>query len=181
MSKVGSEDQARNVNRQLASLQKQLLAAMGALVLIIALSVGAVVTTLNQLHKPVAAEDLKIDVASLQPASITRGKMRYMETCATCHGPNGAGMPKQGMDLRDSKMVAQQNPVDIAVFLKKGRTPDAADSIMKLAMPPKGGNPNLSDQHLVDIVEFLRKIQKDAREEAAEDVAAVQQTALQQN
>lgn len=159
----------------LISLRRQLLALGVAVLLITASSVAAVMLTLNKVNSPGFALDERyaIDVSSLQPASATRGKMRYMESCTTCHGPAGGGMPRQGANLRVSRFVAKHDNIDLAKFLKRGRPMGDPQTIMNLTMPPKGGNPNLNDQHLVDIAEFLRKVQKEAAEENDETVAAV--------
>lgn len=43
-------------------------------------------------------------------------------------------------------------------FLLEGRLADHPDNTTGVAMPPKGGNPSLDDQALLDIVAFLRTL-----------------------
>lgn len=46
----------------------------------------------------------------------------------------------------------------MVAFLKVGRDPSDPLNTTGVAMPPKGGNPALSDQDLLDIVAFVRTI-----------------------
>jgi disulfide bond formation protein DsbB len=44
--------------------------------------------------------------------------------------------------------------------LKKGRPASDPANTTKVDMPPKGGNPALTDQDLADIVTYVRSLQK---------------------
>jgi disulfide bond formation protein DsbB len=48
---------------------------------------------------------------------------------------------------------------ELAQFLALGRPADDPGNTTGVAMPPKGGNPSLSDQDLMDVAAFLRTLQ----------------------
>jgi mono/diheme cytochrome c family protein len=90
------------------------------------------------------------------------GAKLYMQSCASCHGPRGHGMPHQGLTLRQSVYVSELSDLDLVQFLRHGRTADDPTSAMKLPMPAKGNNPNLTDVDLMDIVAHMRTLQAEA-------------------
>ena len=93
------------------------------------------------------------------PAEIA-GKILYTNACAACHGPAGEGVPGLAKDMTSSEFVARKSDAELVEFIKEGR--DASDPLNTtgVAMPPKGGNPALSDQDLYHIVAYLRTIHK---------------------
>jgi mono/diheme cytochrome c family protein/heme/copper-type cytochrome/quinol oxidase subunit 3 len=88
------------------------------------------------------------------------GQRLFIGTCASCHGPQGAGMPGQGKDLRVSEFIAASNDASLLKFVIDGRQPWDPANTTKVAMPGRGGNPLLSDADLKDVVAFLRTLQK---------------------
>jgi cytochrome c oxidase subunit III len=93
--------------------------------------------------------------------SDTRGRMVFSGTCSSCHGPDGGGMVNQGANLHEGGFVASKNDKEMLTFLKLGRQSWDADSKMKLQMPPRGGNPALTDDHLKDVIAYLRVLVKE--------------------
>lgn len=91
----------------------------------------------------------------------TKGQVLYLQTCTSCHGQRGQGMPHQGVNLRASKLVAQLSDRALAAFIKQGRTAMDPKNTTGLLMPPRGGNPSLDDDSLEHIVAFLRQMQKE--------------------
>jgi cytochrome c1 len=63
-----------------------------------------------------------------------------------------------GQNLTTSAFVRQQTDEQLLEFLKKGRMPTDPANVTGMAMPPKGGNPDLTDQDLTDIIAFLRTL-----------------------
>ncbi len=88
-----------------------------------------------------------------QSADPKNGKTRYEETCIACHGGNAkgafAGMP----DL--TRKDGPFSKTDTALFrtIKEGLDRPEAD----MAMPPLGGNPDLLDKDVKDIIAYMRK------------------------
>ena len=82
----------------------------------------------------------------------------FSTACVACHGPEAKGVTGLGKDLTTSEWVGQQSDAQLIEFIKKGR--DAGDPLNTtgVAMPPKGGNPAMSEQEIADIVAFVRSI-----------------------
>jgi len=45
-------------------------------------------------------------------------------------------------------------------FLREGRRANHPENTTGIDMPPRGGNPSLTDQDLADITAYLRQIQE---------------------
>ncbi len=87
-----------------------------------------------------------------------KGKQLYATVCITCHGATGEGIQGLGKSLQANAFVKSKSDDEVVAMLKEGRTADHPENTTKVAMPPKGGNPGLSDQDLKDIVAFLRTL-----------------------
>jgi len=86
---------------------------------------------------------------------LENGKKQFV-TCGGCHGLDGKGLPNLGKDLHNNAFLAGLTDAEALAFLKVGR--DATDPLNTtgVAMPPKGGNPALTDKDLADIVAYVR-------------------------
>ena len=95
---------------------------------------------------------------SVPPADPVAGKAAYDKTCVACHGPEGKGVTGLGKDLTTSEFVASKSDADLKAFILTGRP--AADPLNTTGvdMPPKGGNPAMTDKDIENIVAFLRSI-----------------------
>jgi mono/diheme cytochrome c family protein len=98
------------------------------------------------------------DAPAVARGDALRGKTLYIQSCLSCHGPTGAGMPMQGGDIVHSDFVMKHTDQEVADMIKKGRQPDDPDSTMQLLMPPNGGNFQLTDKDRLDIVAYLRTL-----------------------
>ncbi len=88
-----------------------------------------------------------------------QGESLYQKTCATCHGADGHGMPKLGKDLHNNEFTQKLSDDELVEFLLKGRPAWDPLNERGVDMPPKGGNPTLTEQDLRQIVAFLRTLQ----------------------
>jgi mono/diheme cytochrome c family protein len=88
----------------------------------------------------------------------TKGKTVFEGTCVTCHGPDAKGLPNLGKDLTISTFVAGQTDDQLLAFVKKGRPASDPANTTKVDMPPKGGNPALTDTDLLNVIAFVRSI-----------------------
>ncbi len=86
------------------------------------------------------------------------GKDYYLKTCASCHGNDGKGLPKLGKDLTTSQFVIDKTNKELVDYVKMGRLPSDPLNTTGVAMPPKGGNPALTDKEILDIVTYVRSI-----------------------
>jgi mono/diheme cytochrome c family protein len=89
-----------------------------------------------------------------------RGEQAFRGTCSACHGADARGLPHLGKDLTTSEFVRSQTDADLIAFVKKGRLSSDAANTTGMNMPPKGGNPALTDQDLADIVAFVRTLEQ---------------------
>ena len=89
-----------------------------------------------------------------------KGKTKYDTTCTACHGADLKGITGLGKDLTTSAFVKGQPDAGLVDFLKKGRPATDPANTTKVDMPPKGGNPALTDADLGDIVSYIRTLQK---------------------
>ena len=89
-----------------------------------------------------------------------RGATLFVGTCSSCHGPDAKGLPGLGKDLTTSEFVKGKTDVELVEFFKTGRPSSDPLNTTGIDMPPRGGNPVLSDDDLVDIVAFVRTVNK---------------------
>lgn len=88
------------------------------------------------------------------------GEPLFQSTCAACHGPDGKGLPNLGKDFTASEFVTEQSDAELVAFIKQGRPVSDPANTTGVDMPPKGGNPALSDEDLFDIVAYIRTLQE---------------------
>jgi disulfide bond formation protein DsbB len=94
------------------------------------------------------------------PEMIAEGEAIFGSTCAVCHGPGGKGLPNLGKDMTTSDFIAEKSDQELIDFIKVGRPPGDPDNTTGVDMPPKGGNPALSDEDFVLIIAFIRSVQQ---------------------
>lgn len=85
------------------------------------------------------------------------GEAAYV-TCAACHAPDGTGVTGLGKTLVGSDFVNSSSDTDLVAFLKVGRSTSDPLNTTGVDMPPKGGNPSLDDEDLLDIVAYIRSL-----------------------
>ncbi|MFW6097485.1 MAG: c-type cytochrome [Chloroflexota bacterium] len=88
------------------------------------------------------------------------GEQHFSEVCAACHGPGGEGIEGLGKDLTTSEFVAGLSDEELLAFIQEGRPVDHPDNTTGVAMPPRGGNPDFSDEQLLDIIAHIRTLQE---------------------
>lgn len=88
-----------------------------------------------------------------------QGLVQFRRTCAVCHGQNAEGMPRLGKNLHNNTFIGNQSDEALVEFLEVGRPATHPDNERGVDMPPKGGNPSLTDEDLRQIVAYLRSIQ----------------------
>lgn len=88
------------------------------------------------------------------------GYQLFVSSCAACHGQGAEGINGLGLPLTTSGFVRGETDKDLITFIKTGRPLWDANNTTGLDMPPKGGNPAITDQELQTIVDYLRALQK---------------------
>ena len=97
------------------------------------------------------------DVATGDPAE---GEKTYQQACLACHGADAKGMPSLGKDLTTSEFVAEQSDIELLEFIKIGRPAGDPLNTQGIDMPPKGGNPALTDDDIMNIIAFVRTLEE---------------------
>ena len=100
--------------------------------------------------------------ATPNPFAVAKGKAIYNKTCIACHGEGGEGIEGLGKDWTHSTFIASHTDDELVAFLKVGRPLDDPLSDGIAIMPPKGGDPSLTDEDLRNVVAFMRTIDKAA-------------------
>lgn len=95
--------------------------------------------------------------ADFDPAAAAQGETLYT-SCIACHGADATGVTGLGKTLIGSDFVNGTSDADLVAFLKVGRSTSDPANTTGVDMPPKGGNPALSDDDLGFIVAYLRSL-----------------------
>jgi len=90
---------------------------------------------------------------------VARGKKIFRGTCVACHASDAKGLPGLGKNLHDNEFVQSTTDDELVAFIETGRPADDPQNTTGVAMPPKGGNPALTESDLRDVVAFLRTLQ----------------------
>ena len=93
------------------------------------------------------------------PEQVAAGEKVFMTTCATCHGRDANGLPRLGKGLHYNEFVKSKTDAEMLEFLKIGRRANDPLNTTGVDMPPKGGNPALTDQDLQNVVAYVRTLQ----------------------
>ena len=96
--------------------------------------------------------------STFAPDDIAQGETQFVSTCSACHGADAKGIPNLGKDLTTSEYVRDNDDDTLLTLLKEGRPSGHELNTTGVAMPPKGGNPSLSDEDLLAIVAYMRSI-----------------------
>ena len=83
------------------------------------------------------------------------GEQAFIGTCSSCHGLDAHGLPGLGKDLTISTFVEGMNEEQFSEFVKTGRSTSDPANTTGVDMSPKGGNPSLSDEDIINIRAFI--------------------------
>jgi cytochrome c5 len=81
------------------------------------------------------------------------GNDGYHQTCIACHGENGRGTIPGAPDFTRKDGVLSKSHPGLLQRIKNGFISPGAS----LAMPPKGGNPDLSDKDINDVLAYMHR------------------------
>lgn len=90
------------------------------------------------------------------------GYQLYLSSCAACHGEGAEGIEQLGLPLTTSGFVRGESDDALVKFIKSGRPMWDVNNSTGIDMPPKGGNPAITDDQLYQIVEYMRALQEQA-------------------
>jgi cytochrome c5 len=89
-------------------------------------------------------------------SEIATGEQLYQSSCTPCHGADLQGVQGLGKNLLTSEFVAGQTDSELQVFIVKGRPIWDEQNTTGIDMPPRGGNPSLSDEDIQHIIAYIR-------------------------
>lgn len=88
-------------------------------------------------------------------AADTKTEDIYMQSCYVCHGDDGTGAMPGVPDLTESKSLFIEDENKIVARLKKGM-----QSPGNISMPPNGGNQDLTDDQMIELLKYIKAIVK---------------------
>lgn len=91
---------------------------------------------------------------------VAAGQVLFQQSCASCHGPDAKGVPGLGKDMTTSQFIQGLSDEELLTFVKTGRSTSDPLNTTGVDMPPKGGNPALTDAQLLDIIAFIHSVQQ---------------------
>lgn len=86
------------------------------------------------------------------------GETIFKSLCAACHGQDATGIPSLGKDLVNSEFTDGLSDQEFVDFIIEGRSTSDPANTTDEEMPPRGGNPDLTEQDLADVVAYLRTL-----------------------
>jgi mono/diheme cytochrome c family protein len=89
---------------------------------------------------------------------IASGNKLFHQVCIACHGKGGVGIQGNGKALVGNEFIKGLDDDAMLAFLMRGRNPGEPLNTTGVQMPPKGGNPALSEDDLLDIISYLRTL-----------------------
>ena len=104
-----------------------------------------------------SAVSAAVSAAAVEPAAgvsePARAQFNYLRHCQGCHGPDAEGIDGLGKSLVDNEFVASTSDSDLVEFVRVGRPVSDPDNTSGIDMPPKGGNPALTDEDLAHLAD----------------------------
>jgi len=91
--------------------------------------------------------------AANEPHDLANGRLKYEETCVACHGENGKPTIPGIPDFTSRKGPLQKTDDQLFKSIMDGVDRPEAD----MAMPALGGNPDLVEKDIKDILSYMRE------------------------
>ena len=88
------------------------------------------------------------------------GEQEYLNTCSSCHGPDAKGLPSLGKDLTTSTFFEGMDEEMFIEFVHTGRPASDPANTTGVDMPPKGGNPAMTDEGIINIRAYIFSLKK---------------------
>jgi mono/diheme cytochrome c family protein len=107
---------------------------------------------------PPAADSQQPAAQQVSLGDPVKGKEQYDMVCIACHGPDGSGVQGLGKPFTTSDFTASQTDEELLAFIKTGRPISDPLNTTGVDMPPKGGNPALTDEQIMDIIAYIRSL-----------------------
>ena len=101
--------------------------------------------------------DITPVVGTYDAEMIDAGGQIYNTYCTVCHSSDSvnAGL---GVNLENNEYIMLHEDDELIEFITVGRLPWDEDNTTGMTMPAGGGNPDLTDEDLLNIVAYLRTL-----------------------
>jgi len=109
-------------------------------------------------NPPTSLQTPSQTVTTTYKGNAEKGKTYFLQFCSSCHGQNALGLKGLGKDLVHSQFIQEKTDQELLEYVKKGRPVNDPLNTTGVPMPPKGGNPALTDEQILDIIAYLRTI-----------------------
>ena len=100
----------------------------------------------------VALASLATPAIASETTASEAGEKVYAQTCVACHGANGKGAIPGVSDFTKADGPLAKSDDTLFASIRDGLVTPGKP----LSMPPKGGNPSLSDEEIQAVLEYLR-------------------------
>ena len=112
--------------------------------------------------EPTAVEEVQAESAvssesDYDPSVVAHGSTLFV-SCGACHGADGAGITGLGKSLIESEFIDGLSDDELVAFIKTGRPVWDATNTTGVDMPPRGGNPSLTDEDIFAVVTYIRSL-----------------------
>lgn len=112
-----------------------------------------ILTFLQESNNTVKAEPVVLTTAVSNSGSVLSGSDLYNQTCIACHGANGKGTVPGSPDFtKPQGPLSQSDEVLMQRIVEGFQSPGSP-----MAMPPKGGNTNLTTTDIQTVLGYLRE------------------------
>jgi len=115
--------------------------------------IGAVEDRGIDIVTPLASSD---DITLVETNVQKSGIELYSENCASCHGSSLEGVEGLGNSLVDSTFIRDSSHEMLFSLVEKGRPANDPQNQSGMAMPPRGGQPDLTPAQITELVNFLQ-------------------------
>lgn len=110
------------------------------------------------------AEAPAVEAAEAEPAIVgdaAAGEQVYQTSCVACHGPDAKGVQGLGKSLHpsDSDFISERTDDELVEYIKVGRRVDDPLNTTGIDMPPKGGNPAMTEEDMYNVVAYMRTLE----------------------
>ena len=111
-----------------------------------------VLTFLQGSNTPATGAATPVELSKTATAAVS-GKTIYTQTCIACHGADGKGSLPGVPDFTGSKSPLSKDDATLTKNVLEGfQSPGSP-----MAMPPKGGNPDLNTDDIQAVMNYLRE------------------------
>lgn len=107
-----------------------------------------------------SASESESEAAAVPVGDAVHGEELFTATCLACHGVGGVGIEGLGKDMTTSEFIKGLSDAELLAFVKVGRATSDPANTTGVDMPLKGGNPALTDEDLLDIIAYIRTLEK---------------------